>query len=264
MEINQEELAKHREELVKRREELDLQLEELDKDKVKFSVDAGIIDRLGRELVGRQETAVAELVKNAYDADAAEVTLRFIETDTAGGTLIIEDDGHGMDLSSLENGFMRLSSTDKVHNLVSPKFKRKRAGRQKGIGRFATQRLGRKLTITTQTVNSDEALQLVVQFWDDYKLHRNLDLIANPVSVVPKEKLCGTRLTIEYLREKVDLLENQRIFRYLYFCNHLTDPTEQTSRLSLLPNKASLSLVICTRQIGETAEKVSDIRQVIF
>jgi signal transduction histidine kinase len=263
MEINQEELAKHREELVKRREELDLQLEELDKDKVKFSVDAGIIDRLGRELVGRQETAVAELVKNAYDADAAEVTLRFIETDTAGGTLIIEDDGHGMDLSSLRNGFMRLSSTDKVHNPVSPKFKRKRAGR-KGIGRFATQRLGRKLTITTQTVNSDEALQLVIN-WDDYKIDRNLDLIANPVSVVPKEKLCGTRLTIEYLREKWTYSEIQRIFRYVSDLLQPSYLSDRTNKQVVIASQQSESFtVICTRQIGETAEKVSDIDKSFF
>jgi hypothetical protein len=38
-----------------------------------FSVDAGLIDRLGRELVGRAETALSELVKNAYDADATKV-----------------------------------------------------------------------------------------------------------------------------------------------------------------------------------------------
>lgn len=35
---------------------------------VNFTVDAGIINRLGKELVGRAETAVSELVKNAYDA----------------------------------------------------------------------------------------------------------------------------------------------------------------------------------------------------
>lgn len=41
----------------------------LDDNVVRFSVDAGIINRLGKELVGKQETAVSELIKNAYDAD---------------------------------------------------------------------------------------------------------------------------------------------------------------------------------------------------
>lgn len=35
-----------------------------------FTVDAALIMRLGYELVGKAETAVSELIKNAYDADA--------------------------------------------------------------------------------------------------------------------------------------------------------------------------------------------------
>ena len=162
-----------REELIKRREELDRQLANIDKDKLRFSVDAGIIDRLGRELMAKQETAVSELVKNAYDADANEVVLRFVETNDVGGTLIVEDDGHGMDLEALRNGFMRLSSTDKIHNPVSPKYGRKRAGR-KGIGRFATQRLGSKLTIITQTESSEKALKVIIE-WDDYQIDRDIN-----------------------------------------------------------------------------------------
>ena len=46
-------------------------------EKVSFSIGAGLINRLGKELVGRAETAVSELIKNAYDADATIVDLIF-------------------------------------------------------------------------------------------------------------------------------------------------------------------------------------------
>lgn len=49
-----------------------------------FSVDSSVIERLGRELVARQETAVSELVKNEYDADASLATLSFIDVDFDG------------------------------------------------------------------------------------------------------------------------------------------------------------------------------------
>ena len=49
---------------------LSTQLAEFDQSHIRFSVDAGLIDKLGNELVARQETAVSELVKNGYDADA--------------------------------------------------------------------------------------------------------------------------------------------------------------------------------------------------
>ncbi|MCH5686369.1 hypothetical protein LWM68_20165 [Niabella sp. W65] len=47
-----------------------------------------------------------------------------------GGTLRIEDNGVGMTRSQLVNGFMRLSSSDKIHNPVSEKYKRTRAGKK--------------------------------------------------------------------------------------------------------------------------------------
>ena len=82
-----------------------------DKSNVRFSVDSSVIERLGRELVARHETAVSELVKNAYDADATIASLDFINVDYEGGTLIIDDNGNGMTLDQLINGFMRISSS---------------------------------------------------------------------------------------------------------------------------------------------------------
>lgn len=122
---------------------------------VGFTVDAGLIQRLGYELVGRAETAVSELIKNAYDADATVVDVNFIDSNQKGGILIISDNGVGMSEYQLVNGFMRISSADKIHNPISERFKRTKAGR-KGIGRFATQRLGEQLTIVTQTKDSEK------------------------------------------------------------------------------------------------------------
>ena len=81
--------------------------------KVGFTVDAGLIQRLGYELVGRAETAVSELIKNSYDADATVVDVDFIDSNEIGGKLFISDNGAGMSESQLINGFMRISSTDK-------------------------------------------------------------------------------------------------------------------------------------------------------
>ncbi|MBC7642381.1 MAG: ATP-binding protein [Flavobacterium sp.] len=185
----------------------------LDDEQVRFSIDAGLIDRLGKELVARQETAVSELVKNCYDADANSVTLSFIDSDAIGGTLKIQDDGDGMNREELVNGFMRISSTDKLHNPVSRTYKRKRAG-QKGIGRFAVQRLGNKLTIITQTLDSNDALMLIID-WDDYKGDTNLGSISNTLKIIPKKREKGTTLIISGLRERWSEAAIQRIYNYV-------------------------------------------------
>lgn len=184
----------------------------LDSENVRFSVDAGIINRLGLELVGRHETAVSELVKNAYDADALVVKLIFENAWEEGGTLTIEDDGLGMTREQLINGFMRLSSSDKIHNPISTRYGRYRAGK-KGIGRFSTQRLGTKLTVITQTLESNNAISITIA-WDDFESDKELLLISSQIQTIPKSKDEGTTLIIEGLRDVWTDAMIKRAYRY--------------------------------------------------
>jgi hypothetical protein len=191
---------------------LSSEIAKLDDSQVRFSVDAGIINRLGKELVGKHETAVSELVKNAFDADATEVNLIFENAWYVGGTLTIEDNGTGMTKDQLINGFMRLSSSDKIHNPISDKFKRIRAGR-KGIGRFATQRLGSKLTIITHSTNIDFSIKISIN-WNDFETDKDLLSVSNNIEVIPKTKKEGTTLIIENLRDGWSDAMIKRVFRY--------------------------------------------------
>lgn len=193
--------------------ELSSKLASFDKDNVRFSVDAGVINRLGTELVGKKETAVSELVKNAYDADAIIVKLIFENSDNEGGTLRIEDNGTGMSRNELVNGFMKISSTDKVHNPISPKYQRNRAGR-KGIGRFAVQRLGEKLTIITKKESGQETLKLSID-WDKYQKDKDLQTISNKVELISLENFEGTTLIIEGLKDSWTKASIERIYRYV-------------------------------------------------
>ncbi|RZK31285.1 MAG: hypothetical protein EOO61_18225, partial [Hymenobacter sp.] len=211
---------------------LSSELASLDETNLRFSVDAGIINRLGKELVGRAETALSELVKNGYDSDATQVTLTFANNNKVGGTLTVVDNGSGMTQPELVNGFMRLSSTDKIHNPKSPIFKRTRAGR-KGIGRFATQRLGLKLTITTQTAAATEAIKVTID-WSRFVTDSNLLTIESKIETVaarPEGK--GTTLLIEGLREAWSEASIKRAYRYL---SELLQPFPLSAQLSQSEN----------------------------
>lgn len=84
---------------------------------VGFTVDAGLIQRLGYELVGRAETAVSELIKNSYDADATVVDVDFINAFTQGGSLIISDNGLGMTKQQLINVFITIEQPKLIRNI---------------------------------------------------------------------------------------------------------------------------------------------------
>jgi len=223
-----------------------------------FSVDSGIINRLGLELVGRSETAVSELIKNSYDADATIVKVLFKNTEKKKGTLLIEDNGEGMDFKDLKNGFMRLSSTDKVHNPISKKFKRKKAGK-KGIGRFSTQRLGSKLTIITKKEGMPLALKIIID-WDSYQIDTELSQIKNKVSYESStlEYEHGTQIKIEGLREIWENVEIRRVYRYI---SNLLQPdflSDRTKNLNIATNKNkdnSFS-VYCSRILKDDIEPI--------
>ncbi len=179
--------------------QLALQLSALDPNYARFSVDAGHISRLGLELVAKQQTAVAELVKNAYDADASEVRVTFTLAETPGGSVEIEDNGCGMSRDELVDGFMRLSTTAKQVSPISPKYGRRRAGR-KGIGRFAAQRLGERLTLVTQESGASAALRIEID-WTRFKSGLDLQTIRNRIELVSPRASPGTTLTIDSLRD---------------------------------------------------------------
>jgi signal transduction histidine kinase len=194
--------------------ELSNQIAALDESHVRFSVDAGIINRLGEELVAKGETAVAELVKNAYDADATEVSLFFENNSTTGGTLNIEDNGLGMTREELVEGFMRIASAKKVNEPISKRYQRERAGK-KGIGRFAMQRLGTKVVIVTQTKEATHAIRVTIN-WEDFTSNKNIQTIRNNIVMVPRfKKEEGTIIQIENLRENWSKIKIERVYNAL-------------------------------------------------
>src|SRR5260370_23325438 len=116
----------------------------------KFTVDSHLFRELGALLVGRDSTALIELIKNAYDADAKRVTVygEGLEN-TSKGFIRIVDDGVGMTPELFEEGFLRIASRGKEQgDRRSIKFERRYTG-AKGIGRLAAHKLARYLTVTS-------------------------------------------------------------------------------------------------------------------
>lgn len=174
---------------------------ELDPDSVRFTVDAGHIQRLGAELVGKQDTALSELIKNAYDADATTVVLNFSNHQKPGGILEIRDNGSGMADDVIRSSWMRISTGSKIEQPLSPLYGRVRAGR-KGIGRFAVQRLGTWLNLESRPRGSAAGFR--VRFnWDlEFRPGRDLNEVFSHIERFEKPvDECGTTLQIGDLRD---------------------------------------------------------------
>ncbi len=166
----------------------------------KFSVDSSLLFQLGEQLVARPSIALAELVKNAYDADATKVNVTMEKISTEGGTILIEDDGHGMTFEEMQDSWMRIATSAKRRDTLSRYYCRPMTG-AKGIGRFASRRLGNNLTVQSVALRPDSVKEIVVAEFDwKHKFRPGDNLTEIPVSytrkVVPQDTPTGVALLI--------------------------------------------------------------------
>lgn len=104
-----------------------------------FTVDARTIIHLGRESIKDHTTALIELVKNSYDADANLVEIEIYQKETLD-MIRISDDGFGMTEKDIDKSWLRIGFSEKKINKITPHGRRKTG--EKGIGRLSTDRLG--------------------------------------------------------------------------------------------------------------------------
>ena len=107
-----------------------------------------ILKRLGEELNPNPDHGLLELVKNAYDADARECTVRLIDTHEPNGTVLVADDGIGMNREAIEAQWLVLGQTTKSIN-VPTKLGRIPVG-NKGLGRLAALRMGNLVSLVSR------------------------------------------------------------------------------------------------------------------
>lgn len=131
---------------------------------------ARILRIIGDELISSERVAVTELVKNAYDADATRVLVRFVPPLEIGkGRIEVIDNGHGMSRETLETDWMEPATFAKKRRIRSELRKRRMLG-EKGVGRFAAAKLGRYLEVVTRHIESATELRAFFdwsQFDDD-------------------------------------------------------------------------------------------------
>ena len=124
---------------------------------IPFTVDAALIRELGERLVGKPYIALAELVKNSYDADATQVVIR-----REDDSLEVLDDGHGMSLGDFEHFWARIGTTHKQAEGRS-RGQRPLTG-SKGVGRLAVQFLADRLDLWTRDGRSSLELRAEVDW----------------------------------------------------------------------------------------------------
>ena len=156
-----------------------------------FTVDTHLFRELGELLVGRDSTALIELIKNAYDADATKVTVYGEQLDNPSqGRIVIADNGTGMDISAFQNGFLRIASRLKEQGERRSRLFHRQYTGAKGIGRLASHKLAKRLEVDSvpaaqESLSEREGVHAVID-WDEIEQCETLSDIkfSNAIHVV--------------------------------------------------------------------------------
>ncbi len=133
-----------------------------------FDLSARVPMQLGRESISSSTVAVSELIKNGYDADAESVHVEFfLRESPAISTLVIRDDGNGMDVETIYEHWLKIGTDYKNGVELSLNKKRILTG-AKGLGRLGLDRLSKKVILYTKKKGSGSVIQLIVD-WRKYE-----------------------------------------------------------------------------------------------
>lgn len=157
-------------------------------DKLNYIVEDNIIaEVLGRNNFSTKESAILELIKNAYDAGSNKLNLIFKKSENTGRLMLeIIDDGSGMNENDIRQAWMHVGKSTRD-------YKDSDTGRifagSKGIGRFALARLGESVDMFTKKKND------VGYHWQTNWNSSEIDIDYNIASR-------GTKIQINELRDK--------------------------------------------------------------
>jgi signal transduction histidine kinase len=191
----------------------------MNKTNIRFS--PHILKRLGEELNPDLTQGLIELVKNSYDADARNCTIELINIfnspmDIFGKPrIIIKDDGEGMAGDDIANNWLLLGESTK-RSMNKTSLGRVQVG-DKGLGRLAALRLGKKITLKTVSRQNPYIQYQLEMNWNDYdnvKAVEDVRLEIKQESLL-QEKTSGTEIIIDEINREISKQEIEKFARAL-------------------------------------------------
>lgn len=194
--------------------------------KVNFSISPRILSHLGEDLIKNESIALFELIKNSYDANATSCEINFDFSNEDLKSLIITDNGDGMDINIIKNIWLVVGTDYKRKEL--DKFKKTQGQRkkrlplgEKGIGRLSVHKLGNKITLISKSKNNNE-VKLSID-WNQLNSAQKIDdfIIELTENEIPEEFInsTGTKIIIEELKTNWDRRQLREVYRNITSLN---------------------------------------------
>ena len=113
---------------------------------LQFTFDINTINHLGVKLYSTIPPMLAELVANAWDADAHNVWINLSDQKKA---ITVEDDGSGMSFDDLNDKFLKVGRNRRIELNEDKTPEGRPVLGKKGLGKLSMFGIGRDITVTS-------------------------------------------------------------------------------------------------------------------
>lgn len=174
---------------------------------MKFIVEPRLLDHFGVGMYNTVEKALAELVANAYDADASEVRV-----DIDRDSILVADNGAGMTPAELQDSYLRIGRDRRVATGEQTPGNRPVIG-TKGIGKLAGFGIAETMIVSTIRDGTRTVVRIERDQLDQVGSLEEIDL--QPTIEKADPELHGTEIQLEGLLEDVGVVDAAKLREHL-------------------------------------------------
>ena len=186
--------------------------------KLTLTFEPRTIQHLGLQMYNQIPAALAELIANAYDADASVIRVKLYGKQDK--KIIVEDDGHGMSWDDINDKFLKIGRDRREDNTGNKTPNGRFVSGKKGLGKLALFGVGETIEIETKS-DGAEGAKFTLK-WQDIKsskgdYHPETD---NPSLTSDSH---GTIITISDLKRKTGFDQESVVNSIAKLFNYIDD-----------------------------------------
>lgn len=176
-------------------------------EKYELQIDLNVLNHLGLNLYSNVPAVLAELIANAWDADATRVDVSVIQGEDANKQIVLQDDGCGMNDGDLREKFLKVGYQRRGEgNGDRTQVKNRPVMGRKGIGKLSVFSIAQEIQIITKKKNTSTlAIKLDVQKIQE--AIKKEETYYPPVIGVPENisfEGSGTAIVLDNLKKRVN------------------------------------------------------------
>lgn len=173
---------------------------------LELKFDPRTIEHLGIKMYSQIPYALAELISNAYDANATNVEIELIDSNSQDKKIVISDNGDGMSYDEVRDNFLVIGRRRRDEDATRTNARKRKITGRKGLGKLALFGIGKNIEIITKKLNGNIVTSLMLN-WDSI-LTETTGVYTPPSQLATSNvKKSGTKIILSQLSRVTDFNE---------------------------------------------------------